>query len=158
MKLQWKSRGPRSTRMGLVAATVVALVGVACSTGASETPRVPATAQPAPNTNVFGTPLEAPPFTEVEDPGRTLSTFRELNPSGPKESDAVFFNQLLAQDAIRPIYSPIISAREDLELETDDLVIGVSIGGDSRAYPIRTLRFREMVNDELGGVPILVTW
>ena len=31
MNLQWKSRGPRSTRMGLVAATVVALVGVACS-------------------------------------------------------------------------------------------------------------------------------
>ena len=40
----------------------------------------------------------------------------------------------------------------------NDLVIGVSIAGDSRAYPIRVLRFREMVNDELGGVPILVTW
>ena len=158
MKLQWKSRGPRFTRMGLVAATVVALAGVACSAGVSETPRLPATSQPASDTSVLGTPLEAPPFTEVEDPQRTLSIFRELNPSGPKESDAVFFNQLLPQDAIRPIYSPIISAGEDVELETDDLVIGVSIGGDSRAYPIRTLRFREMVNDELGGVPILVTW
>ena len=114
---------------------------------------MPATAQPAPNTNVFGTPLEAPPFTEVEDPGRTLSTFRELNPSGPKESDAVFFNQFLAQDAIRPIYSPIISAREDVELETDDLVIGVSIGGDSRAYPIRTLRFRRWSTMSWGVCP-----
>ena len=26
------------------------------------------------------------------------------------------------------------------------------------AYPIRVLRFREIVNDEVGGVPILVTW
>ncbi len=43
-------------------------------------------------------------------------------------------------------------------LDSDDLVIGVSMGGESRAYPIRPLRFREMVNDELGGTPILVTW
>jgi hypothetical protein len=37
-------------------------------------------------------------------------------------------------------------------------VIGVSIGGQSRAYLISTLRIREMVDDELGGTPILVTW
>ena len=44
------------------------------------------------------------------------------------------------------------------QLDAQDMVIGVSIGGESRAYPIRTLRFREMVDDELGGIPILVTW
>ena len=39
-----------------------------------------------------------------------------------------------------------------------DLVIDVTIGGESRAYPIRVLRIREMANDVLGGTPILVTW
>ena len=43
-------------------------------------------------------------------------------------------------------------------MDSEDLVIGVSIAGQSRAYPIRTLRYREMVDDELGGLPILVTW
>ena len=43
-------------------------------------------------------------------------------------------------------------------MDPEDLVIGVSIGGQVRAYPIGPLRFREMVNDELGGTPILVTW
>ena len=57
-----------------------------------------------------------------------------------------------------PVYEPIIGAAEDAAMGSNDLVIGVSIAGESRAYPIRVLRFREMVNDELGGVPILVTW
>jgi hypothetical protein len=43
-------------------------------------------------------------------------------------------------------------------MEPNDLVMGVSINGDSRAYPVRYLRWREMVNDEVGGIPILVTW
>jgi hypothetical protein len=40
----------------------------------------------------------------------------------------------------------------------DELVIGVSVEGEAKAYPITVLRFREMVNDELGKLPILVTW
>ena len=47
---------------------------------------------------------------------------------------------------------------EEARQDPEDMVMGVSIGEESRAYPIRTLRFREMVDDELGGVPILVTW
>ena len=43
-------------------------------------------------------------------------------------------------------------------LDDDDLVLGVEIGGESRAYPVGTLNGREMVNDEVGGVPILVSW
>ena len=43
-------------------------------------------------------------------------------------------------------------------MDSKELVIGVSINEESRAYPIRTLRFREIANDELGGTPILVTW
>ena len=49
-------------------------------------------------------------------------------------------------------------AAADAPLEDDELVIGISLEGESKAYPITVLRFREMVNDELGGLPILVTW
>ncbi len=45
-----------------------------------------------------------------------------------------------------------------MQLKHQDLVIGVAINGESKAYPVGTLNFREMVNDVVGGVPILVTW
>ncbi len=39
-----------------------------------------------------------------------------------------------------------------------DFVIGIALGEHAKAYPIGPLARREMVNDEVGGVPILVTW
>lgn len=68
------------------------------------------------------------------------------------------FRQLLRRDAIEPIYDPQFVQADQAGLLPDELVMGVEINGDSRAYPIRYLRWREMVNDEVGGIPILVTW
>lgn len=42
-------------------------------------------------------------------------------------------------------------------LVADDLVVGVAIGGEACAYPIRFLEWHEVVNHTLGGVPIAVT-
>ena len=59
------------------------------------------------------------------------------------------------------IHPPTISAEEgDAMMREDELVIGVSAMGESRAYPINMLTspWREIFNDELGGKPILVTW
>ncbi len=39
-----------------------------------------------------------------------------------------------------------------------DAVIGVTVGDESRAYPVSMLHVHELVHDELGGAPILVTW
>jgi len=39
-----------------------------------------------------------------------------------------------------------------------DRVIGVTIGGESRAYPLIVLNWHEMVNDTLGGTSICVTY
>ena len=36
--------------------------------------------------------------------------------------------------------------------------MGLAIDGEARAYPVRELFSREMVNDEVAGVPVLVTW
>ena len=45
-------------------------------------------------------------------------------------------------------------------IEDDELVIGVTINGQSRAYPINVLTgpSREIFNDELGGERIAATW
>jgi hypothetical protein len=41
---------------------------------------------------------------------------------------------------------------------TTDRVIGVEINGKSRAYPLTVMNVHEVVNDELAGVPIAVTF
>jgi hypothetical protein len=43
-------------------------------------------------------------------------------------------------------------------LVPDDRVIGVTINGASRAYPLRLMRWHELVNDEVGGEPIAITY
>ena len=126
----------RRVRVPAAAATLVLLVGAACSSS-SQTPPEPTPAQEA-----------------------VSATLRGLNPSGVKLAEIApgYFDNLSSRDALRPIYDPLIARGSDAKLDQDDLVIGVSLGGESRAYPIITLRVREMVNDELAGVPILVTW
>jgi hypothetical protein len=39
----------------------------------------------------------------------------------------------------------------------DVRVIGVEVGGEARAYPLAVLNWHELVNDTLGGLPILVS-
>lgn len=43
-------------------------------------------------------------------------------------------------------------------LVSRDRVIGVSIAGHARAYPLRLMSWHEVVNDTLAGVPIAVTY
>ena len=64
----------------------------------------------------------------------------------------------LPRDAISPIYSPKYVTVAESTLADDELVMGIDINGESRAMPIGLMRFREMVNDVIGGVPILATW
>jgi hypothetical protein len=67
---------------------------------------------------------------------------------------------LLPRDAIPSINEPTFyTAQEaDAEYDPDELVIGVSINGESKAYSTSLLDSHEIVNDELGGRKIAVTW
>jgi len=43
-------------------------------------------------------------------------------------------------------------------LNDDDQVLGVVHNGIVRAYPTRILSWHELVNDDFGGDPLLVSW
>lgn len=53
----------------------------------------------------------------------------------------------------------IVSA-EDAPLEEGDLVLGIAINGEARAYAINYMMGgpNEVVNDTLGGQPIAPSW
>ena len=66
----------------------------------------------------------------------------------------------IPEDAIRAILEPEFVPAENVPslFRDTELVIGVAINGDARAYPIDILSSHEIVNDVVGGKPIAVTW
>ena len=62
-------------------------------------------------------------------------------------------------DGIPDLKNPdVVTAEEAAYLNLDDRVFGVSINGESRAYPLRIINAHELANDVLGGEPISVMW
>ena len=58
-------------------------------------------------------------------------------------------------DAIPALDNPATTGPEGAGwLNPDDPVLGVLIGGQARAYPLRIMYWHELVNDVVGGVPV----
>lgn len=81
-------------------------------------------------------------------------------PGAGGEGETYRLVTLLPKDAIPAIDEPRFydAAAADEEYAPDELVLGVSIDGDSRAYSTPLLSSHEIVNDVVGGRPIAVTW
>jgi len=62
------------------------------------------------------------------------------------------------RDQIPPIHKPTFVAAADADIGPNEPVIGLVIDGDARAYPLRILLWHEIVNDTVGGVPVLVSY
>ena len=63
------------------------------------------------------------------------------------------------KDGIPAILQPeFVRPTEAGFLKESDDVIGVRIGNEARAYPIKILNWHEVVNDTVNGVPIVVTF
>lgn len=52
----------------------------------------------------------------------------------------------------------VSGATEARYLDDSEPVFGVKVGGVARAYPLRILDWHEMVNDEVGGEPITISY
>lgn len=63
------------------------------------------------------------------------------------------------KDGIPSIDNPKFAEVQDSQFVSDyDVVIGLEINGDARAYPLFILVWHEIVNDNVGGVPVAVTY
>ena len=89
----------------------------------------------------------AEPVRNGFDLSGSLVPADEIRPGGPP------------RDGIPAIDDPQFeSAAAAGWLDADDFVIGVFHGGEAKAYPIAILNWHEIVNDEVGGRPTLVTF
>ena len=62
------------------------------------------------------------------------------------------------RDGIPALDHPEAAPPHRGDWDDSERVIGVVVGGEARAYPIALLEWHELVNDTLGGRPILVSW
>lgn len=63
------------------------------------------------------------------------------------------------KDGIPALSDPsFVNAKKDNWLKKDDLVIGVTINGVSKAYPLRILNYHEVVNDEFDNRSVAITY
>lgn len=127
-----------------VLATVLIFVSmIGCSSGR----------QPA------GVPVgQSPTEANVETPQSTSEPeTKHEEPTPLPDYDIV---NVLPKDAIPAIFNPkfLSAAEADKQYDPTELVLGVEIDGDARAYSIPYLSGHEIVNDTVGGVHIAVTW
>ena len=89
--------------------------------------------------------------------------FRDLIYPGVNHSirlEEVVWGGARSKDSgIPPIDHPtLITAEQATYLSDDELVFGVKIGDDTRAYPYRIMDWHEMLNDVVDGVPVSLAY
>lgn len=64
------------------------------------------------------------------------------------------------RDGIPPIDNPKFLTPQESEdfLGDEEPVVALTINDDARAYPLKILTLHEVVNDEVGGLPVTVTF
>lgn len=99
----------------------------------------------------------------------TIINVSSINPIGvgtasAEEKHIVPLDQIVSggppPDGIPSIDSPkFISVADGNKFLLDsDKVLGININGDIKAYPLQILVWHEIVNDNVGGIPIAVTY
>jgi Protein of unknown function (DUF3179) len=62
------------------------------------------------------------------------------------------------EQMFHPLGTPSFVPADQAGIDANDMVIAVTLGGESRAYPIREMGYHHIVNDRLNGSPIVVTY
>ena len=104
------------------------------------------------------------PIINVNPSSTSTTTVGNTNSANDKEKHIVPVDQIVSggppPDGIPSIDDPkFISVQEAGRfLEDSDFVLGLNINGDIRAYPLQILVWHEIVNDNVGGIPVAVTY
>ena len=84
------------------------------------------------------------------EPRRRVKGFVQVKPGGPMWDTEV--------EVVPSPVDPLMVPADRIVLPDDDLVLGVSIGGRTVAYPIRFLAMYEVVDAHVGKTPVAPSW
>ena len=90
---------------------------------------------------------------------KTLDPKFEHYFQGRQETSLIRFDEIrwggVVQDGIPPLRDPeMISIDEASYLQDDNIVFGIEVNGEARAYPKRILAWHEMFTDTIKGIPL----
>ncbi len=149
-----------SARLARLAALacVLALLA-ACSTDGGAPTTVP-TSTTAATTRVEPSPTAAVQGESSTARAEPTATRAPSTPTAEPDASGFDIRTVLPRDAIPSIDNPeFLDAEQASELMGNGhLVIGLSVGGEHRAYSTAFLSSHEIVNDTVGGEPVAVTW
>ncbi|HJO72710.1 MAG TPA: DUF3179 domain-containing protein [Rhodospirillales bacterium] len=96
-------------------------------------------------------------------PGMAPQCWQSEWPKTDFSKHSVSYREILSggpsKDGIPSIENPkFLPVSEIAALGGTDPVIGITVNGDARAYPLQILTRHEIVNDVIGGVPVAVTY
>ncbi len=141
--------------------TLTALASVSCAGGLFSGEDPTATPWPIPSpTPTF----EPAPKTPTPTPEPQTFQFTTAGWKTDFENRSVPLSEIFSggpgRDEIAPIDAPkFLSVSENPRaLEKEEPVIVLEIDGEAKAYPLSILIWHEIVNDELAGVPVVVTY
>ena len=81
---------------------------------------------------------------------------RDATPTGADPYHGMI--QYRAKDAKQAIVHPTLLSAEEAVIAPGTKVIGVFVKGEARAYPLFVLNNHQIVNDQVGGVPLSASW
>ena len=105
-----------------------------------------------------------PSFTPSSSPSLSSPSSSSPTVSAQEENSIVPLDQIVGggppRDGIPSIDNPKFVAVQEADgfIEDGEFVLGLNINGDIRSYPLQILVWHEIVNDNVGGVPVAVTY
>ena len=111
---------------------------------------------PTPNQAVSDVTVVDTTIASVPLEGIAFDTFDGSFVRLPDATDELI---LRLRDVIPPLNQPLYIEIDEVDyLDPDDLVLGYSSGDEHYAYPFQILNFHEFVNEEIDGVPVLISY
>ena len=93
-----------------------------------------------------------PPSNDGPDPAGSAAR----TPTGGEAYHGLI--QYRAKDAKKAIVEPTLLPATEAMLAAGTKVIGVFVNGEARAYPLFVLNNHQIVNDQIGEVPLSASW
>jgi len=119
---------------------------------------------PEPSSQAESTDPEPEPSNQAEDAARqdvpsALDDRENASFPAPLIDPDLVLSGGPAPDGIPPIDDPSFERADRVDwLEDTEPVLSLTVGGETRAYPLRVMTWHEIVNDVVGGVPVAVTY
>jgi hypothetical protein len=109
--------------------------------------------------------VREPNRSQVEDNSGNRSKFQLLQAQNPQPSSNPRIDLInltldggVPKDGIPSIDNPKFESAKTTKFAADELVIGVVVGNQAKAYPLKIMNWHEIVNDTVGGKNLTISY